>query len=180
MLFNQMLRAARLDKKLYTELFFDSYATGNAVLAVGFVYGVVYLGRFVGTSAGFDLIDFLRYILTGLIGWLVVGGGLWLAGTKVFNGHGTGATAVRLTGFSHTPLLTLVAVFFVPSESAFVQVVILVALVWFGATLAVAAQAMFDLDLRQSALSALLAIALWWVLQLIGIGGDLAQIFRFF
>jgi hypothetical protein len=44
----------------------------------------------------------------------------------------------------------------------------------------VAAQAMFDLDLRQSALSALMAIALWWVLQLIGIGGDLAQIFRFF
>jgi hypothetical protein len=103
---------------------------------------------------------------------------LWLAGTKIFGGHGTGATSVRLTGFSHTPLLLLVVAFFVPS--GVVQVVIVAALVWFGATLAVAAQAMFDLDLRQAGLSALIAIALWWVLQLIGIGGDLAQIFRFF
>jgi hypothetical protein len=85
---------------------------------------------------------------------------------------------VRLTGFSHTPLLVLIAAFFVPAGVA--QAVIVVALVWFGATLAVAAQAMFDLDLRQAALSALMAIAIWWVLQLIGIGGDLAQIFRFF
>jgi hypothetical protein len=178
MLFNQMLRAARLDKKLYTELFFDSYATGNSVLAVVLVYAVIFAGLIAGTSARFDLIRSLWFMLGGVVGWLVVGGGLWLAATKLFGGHGTGATAVRLTGFSHTPLLLLTVAFFVPS--AFVQVVILVALVWFGATLAMAAQAMFDLDLRQSALSALLAIAIWWVLQLIGVGGDLAQIFRFF
>lgn len=178
MLFNQILRAARLDKKLYTELFFDSYATGNSVLAVVLVYGVIYLGLIAGTNVGFDLIGLLWFMLGGVVGWLVVGGGLWLAATKVFDGHGTGATAVRLTGFSHAPLLLLTVAFFVPS--AFVQLIIVAALVWFGATLAVAARALFDLDLRQSALSALIAIALWWVLQLIGIGGDLAQIFRFF
>jgi hypothetical protein len=178
MLFNQMLRAARLDKKLYTELFFDSYATGNSVLTVALVYGAIYLGLIAGTTIRFDLIRLLWFMLGGLVGWLVVAGGLWLAGTKLFGGHGTGATAVRLTGFSHTPLLLLVGAFFVPS--GIVQVIIFVSLVWFGATLAVAAQAMFDLDLRQSALSALVAIAIWWVLQLIGIGGDLAEIFRFF
>ena len=178
MLLNQMLRAARLDKKLYTELFFDSYATGNSVLAVVVVYAVIYLGLIAGTNVGFDLIGLLWFMLGGLVGWLVVGGGLWLAATKVFRGHGTGATAVRLTGFSHSPLLLLAAAFFVPS--AVVQVIVVAALVWFGATLAVAAQALFDLDLRQSALSALIAIAIWWVLQLIGLGGDLAQIFRFF
>lgn len=178
MLFNQMLRAVRLDKKFYTELFFDSYATGNSVLAVVLVYGVIYLGLIAGTNVGFDLIGLLWFMLGGAVGWLVVGGGLWLAATKLFDGHGTGATAVRLTGFSHAPLLLLTVGFFVPS--AFVPVIIVAALVWFGATLAVAAQALFDLDLRRSALSALTAIALWWVLQLIGIGGDLAQIFRFF
>lgn len=178
MLFNQMIRAARLDKKLYTELFFDSYATGNAVVVVALVYAVIYAGIVAGSAVGFDLIRLLWFMLGGLVGWLVVAGGLWLGATKVFNGHGAGATAVRLTGFSHTPLLLLVAAFYVPSGVA--RVIIVAALVWFGATLAVAAQAMFDLDLRQSALSALMAIALWWVLQLIGIGGDLAQIFRFF
>ncbi len=178
MLFSQMVRAARLDKKLYTEVFFDSYATGNAVLAVALVYGAIYLGIVTGTSVRFDLIRLLWFMLGGLVGWLVVAGGLWLAATKLFDGHGAGATSVRLTGFSHTPLLLLVAAFYVPSGVA--QLVIVVVLVWFGATLAVAAQAMFDLDLRQSALAALMAIAIWWVLQLIGIGGDLAQIFRFF
>lgn len=178
MLFNQMFRAARLDKKLYTELFFDSYATGNSVLAVALVYGLIYLGIVAGSVVRFDLIRMLWFLLGGIVGWLVVAGGLWLAATKVFQGHGSGATAVRLTGFSHTPLLVLVAAFFVPS--GFAQLIIVVALVWFGATLSVAARAMFDLDLRQSALSALLAIAIWWVLQLIGIGGDLADVFRFF
>jgi hypothetical protein len=178
MLFKQMYRAARLDKKLYTELFFDSYATGNAVLAVVLVYGLIYLGIVAGSIVRFDLIRMLWFLLGGIVGWLIVGGGLWLAGTKLFDGHGTGATAVRLTGFSHAPLLLLVAAFFVPS--GLVQLVIVLALVWFGATLSVAARAMFDLDVRQSALSALIAIAVWWVLQLIGIGGDLADVFRFF
>ena len=178
MLFNQMIRAARLDKKLYTELFFDSYATGNSVLAVAVVYALIYLGIIAGSVARFDLIRLLWFLLGGLVGWLVVAGGLWLVATKLFQGHGAGATAVRLTGFSHTPLLLLIVAFFVPSGVA--QLIILVALVWFGGTLAVAAQAMFDLDLRQAALSALMAIAIWWVLQLIGIGGDLAEVFRFF
>jgi len=178
MLLTQMFRAARLDKKLYTELFFDSYATGNAVLSVALVYALLYLVIVAGSIARFDLIGLLWFMLGGLVGWLVLSGGLWLAATKLFDGHGAGATAVRLTGFSHTPLLLLIAAFFVPS--GIVQVVIVVALVWFGATLAVAARALFDLELRPAALSALMAIAIWWVLQLIGIGGDLAQIFRFF
>ncbi len=178
MLFNQMIRAARLDKKLYTELFFDSYATGNSVLAVALVYGLIYLGIIAGSIVGFDLIRMLWFMLGGLVGWLVLAGGLWLAATKLFQGQGAFATALRLTGFSHTPLLLLIGAFFVPS--GFTQLVIFVALVWFGASLAVAAQAIFDLDLRQAALSAVMAIAVWWVLQLIGIGGDLAPIFRFF
>lgn len=178
MLFNQMVRAVRLDRKLYTELFFDSYATGNAVLVVALVYGVIYLALIAGTTASFDLLQFLWFMLGGIVGWLVVAGALWLAGTKVFQGHGTGSTSVRLTGFSHVPLLLLIAAVFVSSGIA--QLVIVIALLWFGASLAVAAQAMFDLDLRQAGLSALIAIAIWWILQLIGIGGELVRIFRFF
>lgn len=177
MLLNQMFRAAKLDKKLYTELFFDSYATGNAVLAVALVYSEIYVGALIAGER-FDLLRFLWFMLGGVVGWLIVAGGLWLAGNKLFQGTGTGATAARLTGFSHTPLLLLVVAFFVPSGAA--QLVVVLALVWFGATLAVAAQAMFDLETRQAALSALIAIAIWWALQLIGIGGDLARIFRFF
>lgn len=177
MLFQQMFRAARLDRKLYTQLFFDSYATGNAVLIVALVYCLVYLSFVFGWSARFRILDLLFFMLGGLVGWLVVAGGLWLAGTKVFRGSGTGSTSVRLTGFAHTPLLLLAVAAAVPSGLR--QAVVVVALVWFGASLAMAARAMFDIDVRQSALAALIAIAVWWGLQLIGIGGDLARIVRF-
>ncbi len=173
-----MLRAARLDRKLYTEVFFDSYATGNAVLVVVLVYSLIYLAVILGTPAGFSLLGLIRFMLGGVVGWLIVAGALWLAGTKIFQGHGTGATSVRLSGFAHTPLLLLAAAAAVPA--GFGQLVVVAALLWFGSSLAVAAQAMFELDLRQAALSALIAIAIWWVLQLVGIGGDLARIVRFF
>jgi hypothetical protein len=162
MLFNQMLRAARLDKKLYTELFFDSYATGNAVVAVALVYALIYVG-FLVAGVGFNLIEFLWFLFGGLVGWLIAAGALWLAGTKVFTGRGQGATAVRLTGFAHTPLALIAVAFATPSGVA--QTIAVVALVWFGAALAVASRAMFDLDVRQSALSALIAVAIWVVVQ---------------
>ena len=162
MLINQMLRAARLDKKLYTELFFDSYATGNAVLVVSLVYSLIYLGSLVAGER-FNLIGFLWFLFGGLIGWLIAAGALWLAGTKVFNGRGQGQTSVRLTGFAHTPL-ALIAV--ATLTTGFVaQGILVVALLWFGAGLAVAARAMFDLDIRQSGLAALIAVAIWAVIQ---------------
>ena len=162
MLFNQMVRAARLDKKLYTELFFDSYATGNAVLVVALVYSVIYLGFLVAGGA-FDVIGFLWFLVGGLIGGLIAAGALWLAGTKVFNGRGQGQTSVRLTGFAHTPLVLIAVAAVAPAAVG--QGLLVVALVWFGAGLAVAARAMFDLDVRQSALAALIAVAIWAVIQ---------------
>ncbi|MDH3260304.1 MAG: YIP1 family protein [Acidimicrobiia bacterium] len=162
MLFNQMFRAARLDRKLYTELFFDSYATGNAVVVVALVYAVIYLG-FMVAGVRFDLIGFLWFLFGGLVGWLIAAGALWLASTKVFSGRGQGATAVRLSGFAHTPLIFIAFAFVSPVGLA--QGLAFLALVWFGLGLALAARAMFDLDTRQSALSALIAIAIWVVVQ---------------
>ncbi len=176
---DRMFRAARLDRKLYTEVFFDNAATGDAVLLVGGIYGVLYIALVVGSSAvRFGVISFVSVLLGGIIGWLIVSGGLWLAGTKIFDGSARGATVIRLTGFSHAPLALLVVAPFV--GSILTNLVVAAALAWFVAAIARAASVLFDFDTRKAVGSALVAVALWWVVQSIGIGDGLATLVRFF
>lgn len=175
---DRIMRAARLDKRLYTELFFDAAATGDAVLLVAGIYGALYLALVIGADLTFGVIGFIGILLSGLIGWLIVSGGLWLAGTKLFEGSARGATVVRLTGFSHVPLAVLVLAPFVGSVLS--DVVVALALIWFVAAIAAAARVLFDFDTQKSVASALLAVALWWVVQLIGIGDGLTSLLRFF
>jgi hypothetical protein len=176
---DRIMRAARLDKRLYTEVFFDSAATGDAVLLVTGIYAAIYLALVIGSNlVGFSVVAFIGIMLSGLIGWLIVSGGLWLAGTKIFDGSSRGSTVIRLTGFSHAPLTLLVAAPFV--GSILTDVVVAAALIWFVAAIASAAQVLFDFDTRKSLGSALLAVALWWVVQSVGIGDGLASLLRFF
>ena len=178
-MFDRMMRAARLDQRLYTEVFFDSAATGDAVLLVAGIYAIIYLALAVGSNlVRFGIVPFFGVMLGGLIGWLVVSGGLWLAGTKLFDGSSRGATVIRLIGFSHAPLVLLVVAPFV--GSVLTDVVVAAALIWFVAAIGSAARVLFDFDTRKSIASALLAVALWWVAQAIGIGEGLAPLLRFF
>lgn len=176
---DRLMRAARLDRKLYTEIFFDAAATGDAVLLVAGIYAVLYLALAIGSaSVGFSVIGFIGVMLSGLIGWLIVSGGLWLAGTKLFEASARGATVIRLAGFSHAPLAILIVAPFVGSVLS--DVVVAAALIWFVAAIAAAARVLFDFDTQRSVASALLAVALWWVVQLIGIGDGLQTLLRFF
>lgn len=85
---------------------------------------------------------------------------------------------IRLTGFTHVPLVLLLAAPFV--GSILTDVVVAAALIWFIAAISAAARVLFDFDTRKSVGSALLAVALWWVVQSIGIGDGLASLIRFF
>ncbi len=176
---DRMFRAARLDRRLYTEVFFDNAATGDAVLLVGGIYAVLYVALVVGSSAvGFGVVSLISVLLGGIIGWLIVSGGLWLAGTKIFDGSARGATVIRLTGYSHAPLALLVVAPF--AGSIVTDLIVAAALIWFVAAITAAARVLFDFDTRKAVGSAVLAVALWWVVQSIGIGDGLATLVRFF
>lgn len=176
---DRLIRGARLDKRLYTEVFFDNAATGDAVLLVAGIYSAIYLALALGDDrVSLSVVSLIGILLSGLIGWLIVSGGLWLAGTKLFEGTSRGSTVVRVTGFSHGPLALLVVAPFLPSGIA--QLIVGLTLAWFVAALAAAAQVLFDFDLRKAVGSALLAVALWWVVQSIGIGDGLASLISFF
>jgi len=172
----QMLRAARLDRRVYTELVFDDYATGNAILVVAAVYAVIALASALSGIPGISLTGVLLVVFGGVIGWLVIGGALWLAGVKLLDGQARFQTVVRLVGFAHTPLLIMAIALPLPSPAS--TAVAIAALVWFSAAVAEAARVLFDFDRGRSASAALLAVAVWWILQMIGIGPSLPLVLR--
>ncbi|MFQ5966575.1 MAG: YIP1 family protein [Acidimicrobiia bacterium] len=156
-----MFRAARLDRTLYSELVFDSYATGNAVLLVAGIYGAVYVALVLGSSRGFTVILFLNVVLGGVVQWIVAAGALWLAGTKIFPGDARFPTVLRLSGYAFTTLILLVVQPLV--SGALAQLVFAAALLWFGVALAVVAEVSMDLQRRQSIPTALIAVAVWFI-----------------
>ena len=158
----QVLRAARLDRNLYSELIFDSYATGNAVLVVVGIYGAVFAARVI-EGARFSIPLALNVVLSGIVQWLIAALALWLAGTKLYPGDARVPTIVRLTGFAHVALIPLVIEPFVSSPLS--QLVFLAAIFWFGVSLVLIAEVSMSLERRQSSVSALIAVAVWWVFQ---------------
>ncbi len=167
----QMLRAARLDRRFYTELIFDDYATGNAVMVVAAVYAVIALSLGLSGIAGINIVGVLLVVLGGVIGWLVVAGALWLAAVKLMNGEARFQTVVRLIGFAHTPLVVIGVALPLPRPVS--TLVAAFALIWFFLAVTAVGTVLFDFDRTRSAGAALMAVAAWWILQLVGVGPSL-------
>jgi hypothetical protein len=163
----QMVRATRLERRFYTELIFDDYATGNAVLVVAGVYAAIAVSLMVAHYA-VDLVGLLTIVLGGVIGWLILGGALWLTGVKLFDASARTQTAMRLVGFTQTPLLLLAVGYLLPRPTG--PVLAAVGIGWSFAALVVATRVLFDFDVKQAVSAALLATAVWLVVGLIGLG----------
>lgn len=100
------LRASIFDRKVNTELFFDSDATADAVLLVSGISAVVYVGISVLSPIfGFSVTGLLQAIIASLIAWLILAAGTWVAATKLFDGTGQIQTMMRLHGHCELPLL---------------------------------------------------------------------------
>jgi len=169
-----MIRAAQLDRRFFTEMVFDDYATGNAVIVVAAAYALIALAFVLGGGSQLSMVTFLRLVLGGLVGWLVLGGALWVTGVKLFNGSARGQTAVRLVGFAHAPLVASAVGLLMPAPSG--TVVVVFGFAWFFASVASATRALFDFDLSHAVSATLLAFAVWWAAGLIGFGLKLTAI----
>ncbi len=159
----QMVRAARLDRRLFTELIFDSEATATAVMLVSMVWAVVYVAAVV-QGLRLSVLVLFRTVVFGLAGWIAVGLVTWVVGAKLFRGSAQPQTALRLTGFAYVALLLLAVEPLAPT------IVPVLALVWFGSILVVATQVLFDLSLQNSVATVLLTFGgvalLGWLLRI--------------
>lgn len=100
------VRSAIFDRKVNTELFFDSDATADAVLLVAGIGAVVYFGAIARVGLGaFSITGLLEAVIYAVVGWLILAVGTWVAATKLFDGSGQMQSMMRLHGHAELPLL---------------------------------------------------------------------------
>jgi hypothetical protein len=100
------VRSAIFDRKVNTELFFDSDSTADAVLLVAGIGAVVYFGAVARVGLGaFSVTGLLEAVIYAVVGWLILAVGTWVAATKLFDGSGQMQTMMRLHGHAELPLL---------------------------------------------------------------------------
>ena len=156
--FNRMLRAAKLDAKLYEEVEADRssilQAMGVVILSsVAAGIGSLYSGGGVGFISG---------IFAALFGWLVWALLTYFIGAKLFPESGTQADygqLLRTTGFSSAPgLIRVLGI--IPGLTS---LVFWVAGIWMLVTMTIAVRQALD---YQSTLRAVGVCALGWLIQM--------------
>lgn len=153
------VRAAFLDRKTHSELFFDDNATADGVMVVAGVAAVVYLWRVIVDAAiGFSIEALLQIIIYALIGWLLLAATTWFAASRLFRGSGSVPTMLRLHGFTHLPLIL---------NAAGSTLLAGVAIVWWLVSLVVATKEAAGTTTRDSALSVLIGFALVALVRLL-------------
>jgi hypothetical protein len=145
-------RASILDRKPFTEAFFDGDATADAAIVVSIVATATYLIHlFLNSSvSAFSVQLLLQLVIAAVVSWLILGFATWFAATKLFGASGRPQTMLALQGLAVLPLIL----------DAFGSIASTVALVWYLVVLVVGTREAADLTLRNAAVSVLIGFAL--------------------
>ncbi|MDO8690902.1 MAG: Yip1 family protein [Dehalococcoidia bacterium] len=98
MLWDRMIRAAKLDATLYDEVEKDPNATSQALLVVLIVAVLAGIGGFRGGVMGF-----IGGLVFAIIGWAVWSLVMFWVGKTFFKGTATYPELLRCVGFANTP-----------------------------------------------------------------------------
>ncbi len=108
MLWDRMIRAAKLDVGLYNEVERDANATTQALIVVVIVALLSGIGALIASTmnsfyygGGIGLL--IRGIIGALITWAVWSLVTYLVGTRLFKGTATYGELLRCLGFAYTP-----------------------------------------------------------------------------
>jgi hypothetical protein len=142
-------RAAFLDGKVFTEVFFDDDAMADAAIVVSLVGVVTYLGWLIRGITGFSLIGMLQLVLTSVAMWLILGFATWFAATRLFGATNRPQTLIAMQGLAVLPLLL----------DIFGGLLATAGLIWYLVILVVATKEGTDLATRDAAVSVLIGFA---------------------
>jgi len=152
-MFTRAVRAARFDKKAFTEAYFNDDAAADGAIIVASVGTISYLGILlwhVGLDA-FNLGRLLQTVLAGVMSWLILAIATWFVATRLFGARGRPQTMMGLQGLAVLPLLL---------EMARNQVVAGIGLIWYLALLVMATREAGDLSPRNAGVAVLVGFAL--------------------
>jgi hypothetical protein len=158
MLFERMMRAARLDSNLYEDVEADLNATSQAATVVGIVALCGGLGNAIATAmagnTGLAVVAFIGQIAMAFIGWVAWAYITYWIGTSIFKGQATPGELLRTVGFAQTPgVLNILA--FVPILGGFVAIV---AGIWALIAGIIALRQALDITTGQAVITAIIGI----------------------
>ncbi len=151
-MFSRAGRAALLDRKPFTEAFFDDDAAADAAILVTTVAGAIYVGELAvgGQLGGFSLTTLLGVVIAEVVSWLILAFATWFTATRLFGGSGRPQTMMGLHGLAVLPrLLDLGS-----------RLLATVGLMWYLVILVTATREGADLNIRNAAVSVLIGFAI--------------------
>ncbi len=179
MLFERMMRAARLDVNLYEEVEADQTATSQAATVVGIVAVCSAIGSAIaatrqeGGGAGTAVLAVVLAIAGAFIGWILWSYITYWVGTSIFKGTATPGEMLRTIGFAQSPgVLNILS--FIPVVGGIVSLVVGI---WSLVAGIIALRQALDISTGQAVITAIIGfIPMMLVYCLIGlvIGGGAA------
>lgn len=150
-MFTRAGRASLLDRKPFTEAFFDGDAPADSAIIVSVVAAVVYAGTLAwhGVLGAFSVTDLFRVVIAGVASWLILGFATWFVANRLFGASSRPQTMIGLQGLAVLPLLLEI----------FGSAIGGVGLVWYLVILVIGTREATDLKLRDAAVSVLIGFA---------------------
>jgi hypothetical protein len=151
-MFSRAGRAALLDRKPFTEAFFDGDSAADAAILVSTVAGATYVGRLLvlGAMGNFSFPSLLEVVIAGVVSWLILGFATWFAATRLFGSSGRPQTMIALQGLAALPLLL----------ELLGRIGGTVGLIWYLVILVVATREAAGIKTRDAAVSVLIGFAI--------------------
>jgi hypothetical protein len=158
-------RAVLLDRKPFTEAFFDGDAAADAAILVSGTAAITYLGQLVvaGVTAAFSITALLQVVIAGVVSWLILGLASWFAATRLFSASGRPQTMIGLQGLAVAPLLLEV----LRPLAVIGTLAAGIGLIWYLVILVVATREAADITMRNAAVSVLIGFAIATVFRLL-------------
>lgn len=158
-MFTRAGRAAMLDRKPFTEAYFDGDSAADAAILVALVAAVTYVGRLLisGVIGAFSLPGLFQAIIAGVVSWLILGFASWFAATRLFQSSARPQTMIALQGLAVLPLLL----------ELFGAIGGGIGLVWYLVVLVVATREAAAIDTRNAAVSVLIGFAIAAIFRLL-------------
>jgi hypothetical protein len=154
-MFSRAGRAALLQRKPFTEAFFDTDAAADGAILVATVAAAVYVGTLarLGDMGRFSFPALLQILIASVASWLILAVATWFAASKLFGSGGRPQIMIALHGLAALPLLLET---FGEAAGGLIAVA---GLLWYLVVLVVATREASDLETKKAAVSVLIGFA---------------------
>ena len=151
-MFSRAGRASLLDRKPFTEAFFDGDAPADSAILVSLVAAVVYVGTLarLGALDAFSIADMFRVVIAGVVSWLVLGFATWFVANRLFGASSRPQTMIGIQGLAVLPLIL----------ELFGTIGATIGLIWYLVVLVVGTREAAQINARNAAVSVLIGFAI--------------------